>query len=255
MGALEQTHNANNANDNYKNNMVTRRAKQQHDYQTVMMPGVNAGLHTGRILRNVLRILQENEFSTLTKALYLLDEWECGQAGDTGLRGDLETPNRKLAKDDAWPWQAAIYVDATFKCGGALVADNWVLTAANCFDKNMFKDLKGHNIEVILGQWILRFFSSNYLVKYNLLCSKIFGRLTTQYSEWTVGPLSSATCSLCLCSLLAATSQFSVFIGQKMQLTGWENANNMRKAICADTQTSNEWPYCSFLYCAYNFLY
>ena len=54
---------------------------------------------------------------------------------------------------------------------------------------------------------------------------------------------------LCLYSLLAATSQFSVSIGQKMQLTGWENANNMRNTTCADTQISNEWPYCSFLYC------
>ena len=53
-----------------------------------------------------------------------------------------------------------------------------------------------------------------------------------------------------LCSLVAVNSQFSVFIEQKMQLTGWENANNMRNAKCAGTQTSMEWPYCSFLYCA-----
>ena len=71
----------------------------------------------------------------------------------------------------------------------------------------------------------------------------------SQYSEWTVGPLSGATCHLCLCSLLAANSQFSIPIGQKMQLTGWDNANNMRNAIWADTQTSIEWPYCFSLYC------
>ena len=44
--------------------------------------------------------------------------------------------------------------------------------------------------------------------------------------------------SLCLCSLLAATSQFSIPIGQKMQLTGWENANNVRNAICAASKIS-----------------
>ena len=55
---------------------------------------------------------------------------------------------------------------------------------------------------------------------------------------------------LCLCSLLAATSQFSVIIDQKMQLTDWENANSMRNATCVDTQTLDEWPYCSFLHCA-----
>ena len=31
-----------------------------------------------------------------------------------------------------------------------------------------------------------------------------------------------------------------------MQLTGWDNANNMRNAKCVETQTSIEWPYCSF---------
>ncbi|CAB3991250.1 complement factor B-like [Paramuricea clavata] len=80
------------------------------------------------------------------------DKWECGQAGDTRLRDNLTTPNRKLSKDDAWPWQAIIYVDAAFKCGGALVADNWVLTAASCFDKKMFTNLKGHTIRVVLGE-------------------------------------------------------------------------------------------------------
>ena len=44
--------------------------------------------------------------------------------------------------------------------------------------------------------------------------------------------------SLCLCSLLAATSQFSIPIGQKMQLTGWENANNVRNATCAASKIS-----------------
>ena len=37
-----------------------------------------------------------------------------------------------------------------------------------------------------------------------------------------------------------------------MQLTAWENANNMRNTTCVDTQTSNEWPYCSFLCCGGN---
>ena len=49
-----------------------------------------------------------------------------------------------------------------------------------------------------------------------------------------------------LCSLLAATSQFSILIGQNIQLTGCHNGNDMRNATCADTQSSIEWPYCSF---------
>ncbi len=39
-----------------------------------------------------------------------------------------------------------------------------------------------------------------------------------QYSKYQRG-------ALLLCSLLADNSQFSVLIGQKMQLTGWDNGN------------------------------
>ena len=45
------------------------------------------------------------------------------------------------------------------------------------------------------------------------------------------------------------TSQFSIVIGQKMQLTGCHDGNQMRNATCVDTKISIEWPYCSFLYC------
>ena len=48
----------------------------------------------------------------------------------------------------------------------------------------------------------------------------------------------------------------SVLTGQKMQLTGSHNGNEMRNAICVDTQTSIEWPYCPFpiLRCEYKIL-
>lgn len=81
------------------------------------------------------------------------DSWpECGLAGDISLRGTLKTPNRKTTKDDAWPWQAAIYADGPFKCGGALIADKWVLTSASCFDKKKIKDLTKYNVKVVLGE-------------------------------------------------------------------------------------------------------
>ena len=45
--------------------------------------------------------------------------------------------------------------------------------------------------------------------------------LCPQYSEWTVGPLSSATCIPMFMQFTGCQhSQFSILIGQKMQLTG-----------------------------------
>ncbi len=47
--------------------------------------------------------------------------------------------------------------------------------------------------------------------------------------------------ALLLCSLLAANSQFSVLIRQKMQLTGWDNGNYMRNATQPRTQGIRSW--------------
>ena len=53
-----------------------------------------------------------------------------------------------------------------------------------------------------------------------------------------------------LCTLLAATSQFSFVIGQDMQLTGCHNGNEMRDATCADTKFQLNGPTVHSLYCA-----
>ena len=43
--------------------------------------------------------------------------------------------------------------------------------------------------------------------------------------------------------LLPAIREFGILIGQKTQLTGWDNGNEMRNVTYMDTKTSIEWPY------------
>jgi len=47
-----------------------------------------------------------------------------------------------------WPWQAAIYIDNVFQCGGTLIKPNWVVTAAHCIslsDVASYKVVLGDN--------------------------------------------------------------------------------------------------------------
>jgi len=33
----------------------------------------------------------------------------------------------------SWPWQAALYKEGEFQCGGTLISDIWLLSAGHCF--------------------------------------------------------------------------------------------------------------------------
>jgi len=45
------------------------------------------------------------------------------------------------AQPNQWPWQVALFVDNAWFCGGALISENWVLTAAHCVDGASYFDI------------------------------------------------------------------------------------------------------------------
>ena len=44
--------------------------------------------------------------------------------------------NGENASPHSWPWQISLRVNGRHICGGSLIKNDWVVTAAHCVDRN-----------------------------------------------------------------------------------------------------------------------
>merc|ERR1711988_1212214 len=52
------------------------------------------------------------------------------------------------AQENQWPWQVALFIDNAWFCGGSIISENYVLTAAHCADGASYFDIMAgaHNV-------------------------------------------------------------------------------------------------------------
>merc|ERR1712198_485117 len=86
------------------------------------------------VSRNVGR--PSNKMSPLPSKYNLAEE--CGVEGPPSLNkivgGEEAEPNQ-------WPWIVALFIDNAWFCGGSLISENWVMTAAHCVDGALYFDI------------------------------------------------------------------------------------------------------------------
>ena len=57
---------------------------------------------------------------------------------DEQILGSNRVVGGRQSLPGAWPWIIAIYRNGVFHCGGVLISNMWVVTAAHCVDKYVF---------------------------------------------------------------------------------------------------------------------
>merc|ERR1712002_668357 len=70
----------------------------------------------------------------------------CGLENPNGVEDRIVGGHE--ANEHQWPWQVALFIDNAWFCGGALISDEWVMTAAHCADGASYFDIMAgaHNV-------------------------------------------------------------------------------------------------------------
>merc|ERR1719295_151620 len=101
----------------------------------------------GQIIENnLLDNNLEEEFPGFKRGFRPSLAGQCGQPGPS-----QQIVGGEEATAHSFPWMAALFVDGKYFCGGSLISEEWVLTAAHCVDGEATEVrvlLGAHNIRI-----------------------------------------------------------------------------------------------------------
>merc|ERR1719428_1366373 len=100
----------------------------------------------------------ENEFVTLARSIRDSRQSKSShKASNVDLQATcgIEGPPSKdrivggfEAQENEWPWQVVLFIDNAWFCGGSIISENYVMTAAHCADGASYFDIMAgaHNV-------------------------------------------------------------------------------------------------------------
>merc|ERR1711971_149202 len=124
-------------------------ARDMSKYQPrhAMVPQTNQEMTWEELMIMITKAAKEARKSFSTKKGTNMDlKATCGIEGPPSAEGRIVGGHE--AEENQWPWQVALFIDDAWFCGGSLISENYVLTAAHCVDGASYFDIMAgaHNV-------------------------------------------------------------------------------------------------------------
>jgi hypothetical protein len=62
------------------------------------------------------------------------EDGHCGRPAIPPIESNTKIVGGRMALPHSWPWMVSLRINGSHTCGGAIIHEQWVLTAAHCFE-------------------------------------------------------------------------------------------------------------------------